>query len=227
MSHILYGAKSVVFLIASCAPCYDAKRKFDQKKLSKRDRAAKNKLVTEQPGLYHHPSPMQTNPYWAEEIAAGPNFEKGKKPRSGMSRDGSERNLRSSERNLTSAGTGGGVSERASGNESKQTLDRSLTSPAPNAGMRGDTSIAPSSPTVGADSRSVLGTTTDDATWNHKLYQREDEGLWGIDIKVTLKAGQRSVLDALNSGKLSSLFLSHLHFHTLHKQQRIISTTWY
>lgn len=164
MSGILHGAKSVVFLVLSCGPLYDAKRKYKQKKLSKKARAAKEQLVTDQPGLYHHPSPMQTNPYWAEEIAAGPTFIKGKKP------------------------------------GSKQVSDRNLTS----AGTKGDSSVASSNPTVGGDNGSVMEP-VDDATWNHKLYQREDEGLWGIDIKVTLKAGQRSVLDALNSGTFITL----------------------
>lgn len=174
MSNILHGAQSVIFLYLSCAPCYDAKRRWTQKRVSKGDRAAKAQFVEEQPGLYHHPSPMQTNPYWAEEIERGPNFEKG----------GKKVRRESRERELVSAGESEGCATAMRGG-------------------RGEESIAPSSATVAGDSGSQLDT-PDDATWNHKLYQREDEGLWGVDIKVTLKAGQRSVRHALNSGELPS-----------------------
>lgn len=129
---------------------------------------------------------MQTNPYWQEEIERGPNFEK-KGGKKGTRRESREREM-GSERELTSAGASSGPNGDECGSATKD-------------GIKGEHSVAPSSPTVAGDSRSILET-SDDATWNHKLYQREDEGLWGIDIKVTLKAGQRSVLDALNSGML-------------------------
>ena len=123
---------------------------------------------------------MQTNPFWAEEIEAGPNFLKGSKPRSGPENQD---------------GTRGGHKAASSGDlmAKKQLSDRNLTSASGG-------SVAPSSPTVVGDSVSVIEP-IDESRWNHKRYQREDEGLWGIDIRVDrLMAGQRFVIDALSSG---------------------------
>lgn len=187
MAGILHGARSVIFLYASCAPCYDLQRKYQTAKKSKKERAAKEELITTEPNLYHHPSPMQTNPFWAEEIEAGPNFTKGTKPRIGPeNKDGSQGNLCAGK----AASDGSLVKKGASG--------RNLTSAS-------GRSVTPSSPTVMGDSVSVIEPVdADGLKWNHKRYQREDEGLWGIDIRVDrLMAGQRFVIDALSSGTSS------------------------
>lgn len=188
MAGILHGARSVIFLYASCAPCYDLQRKYRTAKKSKKEMAAKEELITAQPNLYHHPSPMQTNPFWAEEIEAGPNFLKGSKPRSGLeNQDGT--------RDGNKAASSGDLIAK------KQVSDRNLTSASGG-------SATPSSPTVMGDSVSVIEP-IDESRWNHKRYQREDEGLWGIDIRVDrLMAGQRFVIDALSSGSWPLLFLS-------------------
>lgn len=46
--------------------------KKQRRKQAKQARKARTKLVEEQPGLYHHPEPTGTNPYWQEEIGLGP-----------------------------------------------------------------------------------------------------------------------------------------------------------
>lgn len=64
--------QSAVFHYASCAPCTgyaDGRKRRREAKLA---RKAREKLVLEQPGAYHHPEPTGTNPYWGEEIALGP-----------------------------------------------------------------------------------------------------------------------------------------------------------
>lgn len=200
MAGILHGARSVIFLYASCAPCYDLKRKYRTAKKSKKERAAKEELISTQPDLYHHPSPMQTNPFWAEEIEAGPNFTKGNKPRSGPENQDGTRGA-SKEKLNRKAASSGSLNKKGRGS------DRNLTSASGG-------SVAPSSLTVMGDSVSVIETSqaqvdAHGVKWNHKRYQREDEGLWGIDIRVDrLMAGQRFVIDALSSGSYTYLVLA-------------------
>lgn len=64
--------QSAIFHYASCAPCTgyaDGRKRQREAKLA---RKAREKLVLEQPGAYHHPEPTGTNPYWGEEMALGP-----------------------------------------------------------------------------------------------------------------------------------------------------------
>lgn len=64
--------QSVAFYVLSCATCSKIYHRRKAKQIAKRERAQKHALETEQPGLYHHPSPFNTNPYWDEEIMLGP-----------------------------------------------------------------------------------------------------------------------------------------------------------
>lgn len=64
--------QSVAFYILSCSTCAKINHRRKAKTLAKRERAEKHALETEQPGLYRHPSPFSTNPYWDEEITMGP-----------------------------------------------------------------------------------------------------------------------------------------------------------
>ncbi|KFX90055.1 hypothetical protein O988_08360, partial [Pseudogymnoascus sp. VKM F-3808] len=66
------GIQSVVFYVLSCSACSKISHRQKAKSEAKRERAEKKKLETDQPGLYHHPSPFNTNPYWDEEITLGP-----------------------------------------------------------------------------------------------------------------------------------------------------------
>ena len=64
--------QSVAFYILSCSTCAKINHRRKAKIQAKRERAEKHALETEQPGLYRHPSPFSTNPYWDEEITMGP-----------------------------------------------------------------------------------------------------------------------------------------------------------
>jgi hypothetical protein len=64
--------QSVAFYVLSCSTCAKINHRRKAKILAKRERAEKHALETEQPGLYRHPSPFSTNPYWDEEITMGP-----------------------------------------------------------------------------------------------------------------------------------------------------------
>lgn len=66
------GIQSVVFYVLSCSACSKISHRHKAKTEAKRERAEKKKLETDQPGLYHHPSPFNTNPFWDEEITLGP-----------------------------------------------------------------------------------------------------------------------------------------------------------
>src|SRR5438874_618005 len=64
--------QSVAFYVLSCTTCTKIYHRHKAKQVAKRERAEKQALETEQPGLYRHPSPFSTNPYWDEEIMLGP-----------------------------------------------------------------------------------------------------------------------------------------------------------
>ncbi|OBT73942.1 hypothetical protein VF21_07470 [Pseudogymnoascus sp. 05NY08] len=66
------GIQSVIFYVLSCSACSKISHRHKAKVEAKRERAEKQKLETDQPGLYHHPSPFNTNPFWDEEITLGP-----------------------------------------------------------------------------------------------------------------------------------------------------------
>lgn len=71
---------------------------------AKKERAEKHALETEQPGLYRHPSPFSTNPYWTEEIMMGPGPPK-KNGSKGDSKNGSQRALNTAGQGSSYAGS--------------------------------------------------------------------------------------------------------------------------
>jgi hypothetical protein len=75
--------QSVAFYVLSCTTCTKIYHRHKAKQVAKRERAEKQALETEQPGLYRHPSPFSTNPYWDEEIMLGPGPPKRKGGQSG------------------------------------------------------------------------------------------------------------------------------------------------
>ncbi|CZR60822.1 uncharacterized protein PAC_10718 [Phialocephala subalpina] len=64
--------QSVAYYVLSCSTCAKISHRRKAKVQAKKERAEKHALETEQPGLYRHPSPFSTNPYWTEEIMMGP-----------------------------------------------------------------------------------------------------------------------------------------------------------
>lgn len=85
--------QSAVFYFLACTPCAKVRHRQKTKAQAKKEREEKAKLETEQPGLYRHPSPFNTNPYWQEEISMGPSL-----PKKSMSKNSSQRGLTSSGR---------------------------------------------------------------------------------------------------------------------------------
>lgn len=83
--------QSAVFYFVACTPCSKIRHRQKAKAEAKKERAEKAKLVTEQPDLYQHPSPFNTNPYWESEIALGPSL-----PKKAVSKNSSQRGLNSS-----------------------------------------------------------------------------------------------------------------------------------
>lgn len=85
------AVQSAIFYIVACTPCAKARHRHKAKEIAKKERMEKAKLETEQPGLYRHPSPFNTNPYWQEEIDMGPSL-----PKKSISKNSSQRGLTSS-----------------------------------------------------------------------------------------------------------------------------------
>lgn len=97
--------QSVAFYVLSCSTCAKISHRRKVKQQTKRERAEKQTLEMEQPGLYRHPSPFSTNPYWTEEIMLGP----GPPPKKGGSKAGSKTG---STRALNTGGMGSSIGSR-------------------------------------------------------------------------------------------------------------------
>jgi hypothetical protein len=93
--------QSVAFYVLSCSTCTKIYHRHKAKQVAKRERAEKQVLETEQPGLYRHPAPFCTNPFWDEEITLGPGPPKRKGDKGGSKNP--------STRALNTAGKGSSV----------------------------------------------------------------------------------------------------------------------
>ncbi|PMD48638.1 hypothetical protein L207DRAFT_415004 [Hyaloscypha variabilis F] len=101
--------QSVAFYVLSCSTCAKINHRRKAKVQAKKERAEKHELETEQPGLYRHPSPFSTNPYWTEEIMMGPGPPK-QKDKSG-SKNASQRALNTAGQGSSYAGSSAMSSE--------------------------------------------------------------------------------------------------------------------
>ncbi|KAI0159512.1 hypothetical protein GGR57DRAFT_457641 [Xylariaceae sp. FL1272] len=102
--------QSAIFYYVSCAPCYQAKHMHNVRKKAKLDAAEKERYHAANPEIYRQPDPFNTNPYWSEEIMAGPHVELKKSSRE-ASRHCSRQNLASSGKDSpAAAGSSIGVS---------------------------------------------------------------------------------------------------------------------
>uniref|UniRef100_L2FCL0 Signal peptide-containing protein n=1 Tax=Colletotrichum fructicola (strain Nara gc5) TaxID=1213859 RepID=L2FCL0_COLFN len=93
--------QSAIFYYLACTPCNEMKAFRKAKKKAKEEREVKRRIEMEQPGLYRHPDPFHTNPYWAEEMAMGPHL-----PKKSASKNASQRGLQSAGRASTAASFG-------------------------------------------------------------------------------------------------------------------------
>ncbi|KAI9171370.1 hypothetical protein HJFPF1_00852 [Paramyrothecium foliicola] len=83
--------QSAIFYIVACTPCAQVRHRQKAKEKAKREREEKARFEMQQPGLYQHPSPFNTNPFWQEEISRGPAL-----PKKSGSKNSSQRGLTSS-----------------------------------------------------------------------------------------------------------------------------------
>ncbi|RDL42091.1 Uncharacterized protein BP5553_02070 [Venustampulla echinocandica] len=105
--------QSVAFYVLSCSTCAKISHRRKAKVQAKRERAEKQDLETEQPGLYRHPSPFSTNPFWTEEIMMGPGPPKQKADKS-SSKNTSQRALNTAGQGSSYAGSTGMSTEAPS-----------------------------------------------------------------------------------------------------------------
>ncbi len=178
MSYLI-AAQSALFYFLACTPCNQVLHEHKTRQQAKRDRQAKERIVMEQPHLYLHPDPFQTNPYWDEEIRMGPSLPKKRKGSDTVSKSMSQRRLTAASRDgRPSIGTGSSVVVSMSESGSIAS-PRPSTSPVPLHGIGSAPTVVPEEeiPTSPTLSKTVSISTS--ADWNLKRYQREDEELWG------------------------------------------------
>jgi hypothetical protein len=174
----LAAAQSALFYFLACTPCNQLQHEHRTRQRAKREREIKERIVMEQPHLYRHPDPFQTNPYWDEEIRMGPSLPKKRKGSDGLSKSLSQRRLTAASRDgRPSIGTGSSVVVSMSEMGSIAS-PRTSTNPINVPPLGSDPTVVqeedPMSPTL---SKTVSISTS--ADWNLKRYQREDEELWG------------------------------------------------
>ena len=157
------GFQSAIFYYLSCAPCTKLAYQRRRRKEHKRAQAEKAQSEAEN-GLYTHPLPFSTNPYWREEIELGPG-----PPQRRAARDGKGKSVKHKSgkggisRQLQTGGTG---SSATTGVSSADTVVE----------IEGLEQIVDSG-----------------EGWNKKRYQREDEVLWGLEDRETMSTGASSM----------------------------------
>jgi hypothetical protein len=174
----LAAAQSALFYFLACTPCNQLHHEHKTRQRAKREREIKARIVMEQPHLYRHPDPFQTNPYWDEEIRMGPSLPKKRKGSDGLTKSLSQRRLTAASRDgRPSIGAGSSVVVSLSDMGSIAS-PRASTNPFNVPALGSDPTVVqeedPTSPTL---SKTVSISTS--ADWNLKRYQREDEELWG------------------------------------------------
>jgi hypothetical protein len=149
--------QSAIFYFVACTPCAKVRHRQKAKAKAKREREEKARFEMEQPDIYVHPSPFNTNPFWQEEITKGPSL-----PKKSSSKNSSQRGLTSSCKDESSMN---GLEPTATTETSRARVDSSSNNNNNNN----------SSSTAGISEES--GPADD---WNRRHgYQREDEELWG------------------------------------------------
>lgn len=108
------AVQSAIFYFVACTPCAKVRHRHKASQIAKKERVEKARLETEQPGLYQHPSPFNTNPYWQDEITMGPSL-----PKKSASKNSSQRGLTSSGRDSCAPS----VSERTNADDSRTNID--------------------------------------------------------------------------------------------------------
>ncbi|KAM7209334.1 hypothetical protein V8F20_000384 [Naviculisporaceae sp. PSN 640] len=166
------AVQSAAFYFLACTPCTQIRHRQKAAQRAKKEREEKARVVAEQPHLYQHPDPFNTNPYWAEEIQIGPSL-----PKKGRAASSSKN---ASQRGLTAVSRDGASSVATTSQLFTSPGGRPSTTTSPTNTSRigsGPTIVAEEDMTNGTLSKTASVSTADD--WNLKRYQREDEELWG------------------------------------------------
>lgn len=174
--------QSVLFYVVACTPCAQVRHRKKTRQQAKKEREEKAHLEAMMPGLYRHPSPFATNPYWEEEIMMGPSL-----PKKG--RAGDWANKSTSQRKLNSAGQDSGMTTRSSlamshGGPNASTATDAMPSSGLIHGLGSAPTVVPEEDAGSAALSKTASVSTGD-DWNRKRYQREDEELWGHDLSRT------------------------------------------
>ncbi|KAK0730461.1 hypothetical protein B0H67DRAFT_477933 [Lasiosphaeris hirsuta] len=182
------AVQSAIFYFVACTPCAKVRHRERARQKAKREREEKARVVAEQPHLYQHPDPFNTNPYWAEEIRMGPALpKKGKGGDNGKS--ASQRRLTGASRDGTSVGTASSIAiSPIATNIGVKPNPNPSSSPSPSSSP----TVVPEEDAASATLSKTASVSTGD-DWNFKRYQREDEELWGHEFS---KTGQK-LMDAI------------------------------
>nr|OQO27621.1 hypothetical protein B0A51_03610 [Rachicladosporium sp. CCFEE 5018] len=146
------GTQSAIFYYVSCTPLLNARYRKRREKEARRDALSRTEWKTTHPDYPDQVAPNSINPFWAAEIEAGPRIDPGK-----LKEIKEKRKARFEGREVGDVNVGRGVESRAGTGSSGQNLEDAR---------------------LGADG-SKDGSVAGGARWNHRIYQREDEELWG------------------------------------------------
>lgn len=180
---LVAALRSVWFYYVACTPCRKIGHRRETRKEAEREKTIKARLEMEQPGLYRHPDPENTNQYWMEDINMGPSL-----PKRGASRNTSQRKLKSS-------GTEGATTDPGTDRSVEPTspiIDRATSIGSSTHFHSAETAGSPTVVNDDLEARTTLSmsvTDSQDLDWNRKRYEREDEELWGHHVYN--RAGQR------------------------------------
>lgn len=157
------GFQSAIFYYLSCAPC--TKLAYQRRRRKEYKRAQADKALDKaESGLYTHPLPFSTNPYWKEEIELGPGPPERRAVREGKGKPVKHKSGKpGTSRQLQTGGTG---SSAATGVSSADTV---------------------------VESEGVEQIINSGEGWNKKRYQREDEILWGLENREIVSTGRASM----------------------------------
>ncbi|KAL8350445.1 hypothetical protein RB601_001188 [Gaeumannomyces tritici] len=196
--------QSAVFYVVACTPCTTSRHRGKAKAKAKRERLEKDRLEAENPGLYRQPSPFNTSPHWDEEIMMGPSLPK----KSRSNNNNNNNNNNASQRRLTTSSSSGRETAVSS-----STLAVGQT-PMPGMVHTPSTKLGPnpgSSSTMAPDDSGSIAAGGSES-WNLKLYQREDEELWGDQNSSihgdgdgdVARTGHKKIMDAIAKASSSA-----------------------
>lgn len=183
---IVAALRSVWFYYIACTPCRKVGHRRETRKEAEREMALKARLEMEQPGLYRHPNPENTNQYWMEDINMGPRL-----PKRGASQTTSQKRLKTSGTEATGRTADASSSPR----------DRQISIGSSTQLHSAETAGSPTIVASDFEARTTMSmsvTDSQDLDWNRKRYEREDEELWGH--QMANKAGQR-LRDVITKGR--------------------------